>query len=354
MIHGTLYDGKTSQAFPATVDAQAEFGLILRFADKSHFFTWNDIKISERLGNTARFIELGEFGRFETNDNAAVDEISLQHPDHQNSQLLHRLETSPTWVSIAVAITIIFSLSFIKWGIPWISDNIAYSIPDNVADSVEEQLFNQLDQRLFNPSELTADRQTDVEKLYAQAISQLDLENKNYEFLIRKGSNAIGANAFAFPSGKIVMTDQLIELADNDTQIAGVIAHEIGHLELKHSLRQLIRGSILTILVAWISGDVSGALATVIATPVAFLELNYSREFEMEADRYAIRYFQCDFTALEQMALFFDKLDASHSFEITNEDSKDKTVSSDFFSTHPATEKRMAMLRDPHNHSECF
>lgn len=356
MIQGTLYDGESSQAHAATIETQAEFGLILRVNNKSHFVTWDSINISERLGNTARFIELGEFGRFETNDNDAVDEITLQHPDHQNNQLLHRLETSPKWVSIAVAVTIIFSLSFIKWGLPWISDSIAYSLPENVTDSIEQQLFKQLDQRLFNPSELSPTKQKEVQTLYREAISQLNLENKNYEFLVRKGGDAIGANAFAFPSGKIVMTDQLIELADNNTQIAGVIAHEIGHLELKHSLRQLIRGSILTILVAWISGDVSGALATVIATPVAFLELNYSREFEMEADRYAMQYFQCDYAKLEEMALFFDKLDASHSLEYPNDqNAEDSKSSSDFFSTHPATEKRMAMLREPHSHtSECF
>lgn len=353
MIKGVLYDGNTSQSHTATLEWQNECSLHLRFNNTTHVITWEQIAISPRLGNTARFIELGNFGRFETTDNDAVDELTQHHPDHQKHHFLHRLETSNQWVVAAVVITLLFSVSFIRWGVPWVSDRIAYSLPEKATDLIEQRLLEEFKQRLTQESLLSADRQATVQALYQEAVRELGVENKGYTFFIRRGNEAIGANAFAFPSGAILMTDQLIQLADNDTQIAGVIAHEIGHLELKHSLRQLVRGSLLTILVAWISGDAAGAMSTVIAAPVAFLELNYSREFEVEADRFAIEYFNCDFAALEQMALFFDKLDASHNGK--SDDANDnKTPSSDFFSTHPATEKRMAMLRDAQSHVDCF
>lgn len=353
MIKGVLYDGNTSQSHAATLASQNEFSLCLRFNAQTHVITWDAITISPRLGNTARFIELGAFGRFETTDNEAVDALIQDHPDYRKQNFLYQLETSTQWVMAAVVITVIFSISFIRWGVPWISDRIAFSLPENATDLIEQRLFTEFEQRLTQTSTLSAERQAAVQALYQQAVRELGVENQDYTFYIRRGNEAIGANAFAFPSGAILMTDQLIQLADNDTQIAGVIAHEIGHLELKHSLRQLVRGSLLTILVAWISGDVSGAMTTVIAAPVAFLELNYSRQFEEEADRYAIQYFNCDVNALEQMALFFDKLDASHTLAI-GDVNQNPEPPSDFFSTHPATEKRMAMLRDARSQVDCF
>ena len=107
------------------------------------------------------------------------------------------------------------------------------------------------------------------------------------------------------------MTDQLVELSDNDKQLMGIMAHEIGHLDGQHSLRQLVRGSIITFLVAFISGDISGASSTLITAPVVLLELSYSRQFEVEADSYALAYFECDIEGLKAMAQFFNTLDES-------------------------------------------
>src|ERR1019366_6498522 len=87
------------------------------------------------------------------------------------------------------------------------------------------------------------------------------------------------------PNGAIVMTDQLVQMAGNDQAVLGVLGHELGHLQRRHSLRHLLQAlGVGVVLNLWI-GDVSSALA---AMPTFLLDQKYSRDFEREADQYAI------------------------------------------------------------------
>ena len=53
-------------------------------------------------------------------------------------------------------------------------------------------------------------------------------------------SEFFGANAFAFPGGPIVVTDDLVKLLDNDYLTLAVIAHELAHIDQRHSLHQIM------------------------------------------------------------------------------------------------------------------
>ncbi len=86
------------------------------------------------------------------------------------------------------------------------------------------------------------------------------------------------------PSGDIVITDQLIALAGDDREILGVLAHELGHLQKRHALRQLMQSAMLAIAANVFLGD----MGDVTGSAAALLNLRYSRDFEREADAYAI------------------------------------------------------------------
>ena len=60
----------------------------------------------------------------------------------------------------------------------------------------------------------------------------------------------IGANAFALPSGIIVVTDELVALSEDDDELAAVIAHELGHVHHRHIMRTVIQNSAAALLVA--------------------------------------------------------------------------------------------------------
>jgi len=374
-VQGKLFDGNSSAQTAAVLRLNDHGQLTLISVGNEQMLNGSAIKISSRLGNSARYIELGSLGRFETSDNDAVDTIAETLLPNDKSNLLHKLESNLGLILVAVVITSLVVAATVRWGVPAAADRIVDALPDKTADVIEQKILVQLEKRWFKPSNLSIARQDELNALFEQVLERLDASNKGYVFKLRDAEKTVGANALAFPSGTIVMTDQLVELAKNDVQLAGILAHEVGHLEGKHSLRQLVRASILTFVVAFIAGDVSGASSTLIAAPVAILQLSYSREFETDADSYALDYLGCDKDGLNSMADFFniianiELVDAPPAGtknnkpiatepEITtpepdsnNAETQESRIDS-FLATHPASAKRSAVFAN-HYKNQC-
>ena len=369
-VNGKLFDGNSSTQTAAVLRLNNRGQLSLISADSEQMLSSSAIKISSRLGNSARYIELDSLGRFETSDNDAVDAIANTLLPDDKSNLLHKLESNLGLILVAFIVTCLFVTATVRWGVPIAADKIVDALPDKTADFVEQKILAQLEKNWFKPSTLSEARQGELNALFEQVLERLDANDRGYVFKLRDAKKTIGANALAFPSGTIVMTDQLVELANDDVQLAGILAHEVGHLEGKHSLQQLVRASILTFVVAFIAGDVSGASSTLIAAPVAILQLSYSREFETDADNYALEYLGCDKEALDSMADFFNTIanielvDAppvgtKNNKPITTEpdttidetESQESKIDS-FLATHPASSKRSAVFAN-HYQNEC-
>ena len=100
-------------------------------------------------------------------------------------------------------------------------------------------------------------------------------------------ANAGIANAFALPSGDILVTDRLVEMAEKPEVLDAILLHEIGHVVNRHGMRQVIQSSALTILLILVVGDVGAVEEWILALPGFLLESNYSRGFESEVDEYA-------------------------------------------------------------------
>jgi len=97
------------------------------------------------------------------------------------------------------------------------------------------------------------------------------------------------ANAFALPSGDILVTDRLVELAKKPEELDAILLHEIGHVVHRHGMRQIIQSSALTIILMLVIGDVGAVEEWTLALPGFLLESNYSQGFETEADEYAFK-----------------------------------------------------------------
>jgi predicted Zn-dependent protease len=94
-------------------------------------------------------------------------------------------------------------------------------------------------------------------------------------------------NAFALPGGKIYLLNGLLQKAENPDEIAGVLAHELGHVRHRDHLRKLIQAGGTSFLFGLLFGDVSGA-GVVIFVSRSLLDASYSREAEQSADAFAI------------------------------------------------------------------
>jgi Zn-dependent protease with chaperone function len=94
-------------------------------------------------------------------------------------------------------------------------------------------------------------------------------------------------NAFALPGSGVFLLDGLIQKAEAPDEIAGVLAHELGHVKHRDHLRQLIQTGGTSFLFGLLFGDVSGAGAVVFASRT-LLNASYSREAEQNADDFAV------------------------------------------------------------------
>ena len=93
-------------------------------------------------------------------------------------------------------------------------------------------------------------------------------------------------NAFALPGGRIYLFRPIIERATGPDEVAGVLAHELGHVVHRHTMRALLHNSALSLLVGLVIGDVTGGVTVSVLTNLAGSA--YSRDAEREADRESV------------------------------------------------------------------
>lgn len=137
-------------------------------------------------------------------------------------------------------------------------------------------------------------------------------------------------NAFAAPGGIVVVYSGLIDKSTSAEELAGVLAHEIAHVELRHSLRQLVKSAGLRVIVATLLGDYGG-----LGGWAAQLgELKFSRDAEREADLHGLARLREAHIDPAGMPRFFETLSKSEGGRIPA-----------LFSTHPASAERLDTLQ---------
>jgi len=143
-------------------------------------------------------------------------------------------------------------------------------------------------------------------------------------------------NAFALPGGFFFVNTGLILKADSESELAGVMAHEIAHVAARHGTRQASRGELVNIaslplifVGGWTGYGVRQGAG--LAIPLGFL--NFSRAFEREADYLGVQYLYKSGYDPTSFVDFFEKIQSM-------EKRKPGSVSQ-LFSTHPLTDDRI-------------
>lgn len=168
----------------------------------------------------------------------------------------------------------------------------------------------------------------------------------DWEFVVLQGGQV---NAFAVPGNKVGFFEGMFAVTQNDSQVAAVLGHEIGHINAQHPAERVAAAfakqvGLTVVLAALRAGDVQYAneIASLLGAGIEYgVVLPYSRRQEYEADRLGVGYMKAAGYAPAEAVSFWQRMMAIN---------RERPKPLDFLSTHPSDEKRMAELSEVVRH----
>jgi len=233
-------------------------------------------------------------------------------------------------------------------------------LPDKYVSAMGKAGVNTV-QSIFGQQCRSRDGQRALEKMLARTAGE---ETFKYKIKL-KVVNSSEVNALALPDGHIILFNGLLAKAESPEEVAGVLAHELGHVKHKHPLRGLARGLGLDLVLAMLGAgsvtDISGEL----------ISMSFSRKMESEADKASLKMLEQSGISALPLGAFFDRmkiqaptLEASgssdkeqspHTIQETEEDSTsvlaaaitDLLLSAEkYLSTHPLPQDRARIFSE--------
>lgn len=332
-LSADYYDGQSTRRHAVVLDHENGC-LRVRGEGIVRVVALTDLRVSEPMGRAPRLVTFPDGAYCEVRDHAGFQAL-LEATGFQDHFVV-RWQFNGRWILLSAVLCVAFLLAGYRWGLPVLSAQIAAGLPESVLASVSDQALASLDERVLQPSRLPASRQAEISARFSGLRSPVERPLAHH--VVFRAAKGFPANAIALPSGTLVMTDDLVTLARNDSELMAVLAHELGHVEARHGMRQLIQSTVVGVLMAWFVGDVSSVVA---AAPAALLEAGYSREFEREADAFAARMLTENGISPRCLADLLQRLDgAANSERVANR----RGAGGGYLSTHPATVARLEVL----------
>jgi Zn-dependent protease with chaperone function len=214
---------------------------------------------------------------FETADNDGVDELLKDH-----SGALSQLERSWRLAALSLLAIAASAALFILYGVPACAEWLARQTPPSASRIIADQTLKAMDGKMLLPTTLPSARQRQIQNRFA-LVAGWETPGHHYDLLLRNAPH-IGPNAFALPDGRITVTDQLVLMAKSDSELDGVLAHEMSHVNHDHGLRSVYQASLVPAAIAFITGDASQFAQMTVLLPAILLQSAYSRKFEQQAD----------------------------------------------------------------------
>lgn len=189
-------------------------------------------------------------------------------------------------------------------------------------------------QHSVGKGEPTSEEKARVDKVFEELRSGLTAEEKR--ILVAPRVTVLKdeqVNAFALPGGEVfVLTGLLDRTKNDDAELRGVLAHELGHAIKRHGVRSMVRNGIFGLVIVFVTGDINGITASLIAGASELDTLSYSRSMEEEADAFGVDLLGRRNEDPDGLARFLESLE--------------KQPIPEFLSTHPDSSERAKALRE--------
>ncbi|WP_292037650.1 M48 family metallopeptidase [Massilia sp. UBA6681] len=324
------------------VDLSASNGAIHLSGETTRSYPAPETRLAEPFRHTPAVLYFADGARAEVHD-PAMRAMLAETLGYRKSWVVRWQEhTAAALAGLALLVGLIASAW--HWGIPAAAERLSREVPPAADQALGRNALALLErQGLLRPSRLSEDRIAALAGILQRvqpAAPRIPLRLRVY------AAPQLGANALAFPDGTIVLTDEMVRMVmgrDNDfdaraaAALAGVLAHEVGHIEMRHSVRTITRSSLTAALSATLFGDFSAVAA---GLPAVLTNMEYSREMELAADDHAARALQANGIPTAPLADLFLHLD-----ERASKLPKFMRQAMSYASSHPGRDARSQRLR---------
>lgn len=228
--------------------------------------------------------------------------------------------------SLAAACSIV---AVTLYGIPLVAERLASVLPFSFEKRIGEAVDQQV--RMVFPGQVC--NEPDGRAAFAAMMNKLrDAGGLSLPLTAEVSSSSV-VNAFALPGGKVYLFDGLLQKARNPDEIAGVLAHELGHVAHRDSLRKVIQTGGTSFLIGLLLGDVTGGGAVILAAR-SIIDASYSRDSENDADAFATTVMHKLGRSPRPMGEFLVRVTGDKKSTVTILDS------------HPMSEDRLARMKE--------
>ncbi|HWZ38321.1 MAG TPA: M48 family metallopeptidase [Bradyrhizobium sp.] len=246
-------------------------------------WAYDDIRQADSPAGVLRVscLSAPPLARLEIRDTALATELTSRCTRLGENRTDGRAIAKIVGWSLAAVVSIV---AVVLFAIPLAADRLAPLVPEAFERRVGDASDVQIKAIFGNRVCTNAAGQAAYTKLLGllRGAAGLDLRAVQSSVLDTKVPNA-----FALPGGKVYLFNGLLEKAQNPDEIAGVLAHELGHLKHRDNMRGLIYNGGTSFLIGLLFGDVTGSSALIFASRT-LVTASHSREAEENADTFAI------------------------------------------------------------------
>ena len=323
-----FFDGKSSASRTVELQVDERFGEFRFTPEGGDPIVWqlDDIR-HEKYGSYLEIKNANDSVAFlQVNDTEFIEQFLFHLKCKSKIGIYDRLRYLGFKKHIAIAVAllgvIVLGYLFIT---PVVAEKAVVLIPETFDDYLGSTFM--LDYMTKNA---TDSAKTETLNEFAQ---QMELNNtRPLKFTVVQSSTV---NAFALPDGQIILYTGLLNKMQGYEELAGLIGHEVVHVNQRHSLKMLCKNLAGYIFISALLSDVNGVMAIIAENAHSLNTLSYSRDYEREAD--------CDGTAL-MIQNNIDPYGMLKLFERLQED--DSFVVPEFFSSHPVTKDRIQYIEE--------
>ncbi len=339
----TYFDGLTARPHAVALSLTRENGEMYWVLEGEHVSLRHPVVTSQLttpLQGARRFLRFPDGASCEMADSRELDDAQAAPSPSPHRKLTETIERRPILAAIATIVFMVAAIAAFQWTMPRLANHIAARLPASIERRLARETLAVLDQHIFQHSSLTPKRQSQLTSRFEQLV--INSEYRRVTRLVFRDMRDGTANAFALPDGTVILTDRLVLLASDDDQIMAVLAHEIGHLHHRHSLRQLLQNSVTLLLVTSITGDTSALSNVAGALPLVVLSAQYSRDHEREADAFALKTLRAADIPPGAFVLIMNRMEQDARKIYGGNPPQ-------FLSTHPPTEERVQLYQELHD-----